>query len=144
VAHFHDQVHSSFEILEALIPALPRATHPTTVLDTVPTEIGDERRKKRRYPLSLPLKFKVFTRTKVTLSAGAGNLLNISSKGIAFTTDEFVPPTRLIELSISWPILLHGVTPLKLVAVGRLVRMEGHLIAVEVSRYEFRTAKKQG
>jgi hypothetical protein len=144
VAHFHDQVHSSFEILDVLIPALPRAAHPTTVLDTVLTEIGEERRKKRRYPLSLPLKFKVFTRTRVPLSAGTGNLLNISSKGIAFTTDEFVPPARLIELSISWPILLHGITALKLIAVGRLVRMEGHLIAVEVSRYEFRTAKKQG
>ena len=113
---------------------LPRAAHPTTVLDTVPTEIGEERRKRRRYPLSLPLKFKVFTRTRVPLSAGPGNLLNISSGGIAFTTDAFVYPARLIELSIVWPVLLHGMTPMKLVAVGRLARMEGHLIAVEVSR----------
>jgi hypothetical protein len=110
----------------------------------VPTEIGEERRKRRRYSLYLPLKFKVFASTNVTLGAGAGNLLNISSGGIAFTTDAFVHPASLIELSIVWPILLQGMTPIKLVAVGRLARMEGHLIAVEVFRYEFRTAKKQG
>jgi hypothetical protein len=114
------------------------------VLDRVPTEIGEDRRKRRRYSLSLSLKFKVFASTNVTLSAGAGNLLNISSGGIAFTTDEFVPPVRLIELSIAWPILLHGTTPIRLVAVGRLARKEGRVNAVEVFRYEFRTVKTQG
>jgi hypothetical protein len=124
-------------------PVLPRVPPiSANVRDMVPTEITEDRRKRRRYTLTLPLHFKVFQRKNVVVNAGAGAVINISSSGIAFTTQEFLPTGRRIELSIAWPILLDDTIPLKLVVEGGVVRSDGRVVAVEVSRYEFHTASR--
>jgi hypothetical protein len=45
-----------------------------------------------------------------------------------------------VELSISWPALLHNVAPMQLVVSGRIVRVNGTLAAIHVVQHEFRTA----
>ena len=65
--------------------------------------------------------------------------MNISSSGVLFTSEQMLLPGRRLELSISWPIQLNDLVPLKLVARGRIVRFEQGLAAIEIQQYEFRT-----
>jgi len=75
-------------------------------------------------------------------STGAGETLNISSGGIAFTSDHTFEIGASMECSIRWPVLLNNVTPIKLVVEGRVVRSDGQFTAVEIRRHEFRTQKQ--
>ena len=76
--------------------------------------------------------------------SGTGNLFNVSSGGAAFTCSQRFAFGTTVELAISWPALLHGVTHIKLVITGAVVRSEGDVTALEIARYEFRTQKCQG
>ena len=49
-------------------------------------------------------------------------------------------PGKRLELSISWPAQLDNKCNLKLVARGRVTRLEQGRAAVEIQQYEFRTA----
>jgi hypothetical protein len=44
-----------------------------------------------------------------------------------------------VELSIAWPVLLHNVAPMQLVAIGKIVRDEGNRVAIQTVQHEFRT-----
>ena len=44
----------------------------------------------------------------------------------------------LIEVSVNWPVRLDGTCPMKIVA-GPIIRVNGHRIAMRITRYEFRT-----
>jgi hypothetical protein len=73
---------------------------------------------------------------------GTGKTVNISSNGVLFTTDKILLPGKRLELSISWPAQLDNKCNLKLVARGRVARLEQGRAAVEIQQYEFRTAGK--
>jgi hypothetical protein len=47
-------------------------------------------------------------------------------------------------LVISWPCLLEGVCPLKLIMRGRIVRSDGQRVAMQAKFHEFRTAGVRG
>lgn len=100
-----------------------------------------DKRSTCRYPIHLPLHFQIIKNCLVTCS-GTGKLLDISSKGIAFTCDQFFNPGMSIQLCISWPVLLHGQTPIMLVAKDKVVRRDVQVTAVKISQYEFHTQKK--
>ena len=68
----------------------------------------------------------------------------MSSNGVLFSTETDLTPGRRIEVSISWPAQLNDTCPLKLVAKGRVVRIEPGRAALEIQQYEFRTAGKTG
>ena len=106
--------------------------------DNAPSEISDDRRTRRRYPLDLAVQFKVMKNYLVT-HTGAGRTLNLSSKGIAFQSTEMLKPGAYVEVSVSWPVLLNQSCPMKLVVSGRVVRSNGDSIAICMDRYEFRT-----
>ena len=44
-----------------------------------------------------------------------------------------------VELSVSWPVMLEGSTPMRLIVFGRVVRSAGRLAACTVDKNEFRT-----
>jgi len=75
--------------------------------------------------------------------SGKGNLVNVSSKGAAFTSNETFALGTRVELAISWPALLYGVTHIKLVLGGTVIRSDEGLTALEIIRHEFRTQKCQ-
>ena len=104
------------------------------------TEIGDDRRKKRRYPISMEVEFKI-VKNYLVIGSGRGTSIDLSSNGIAFTTDKPLRLGSYLELSASWPVLLDGACPLKLVIFGKVVRSEGHFAAIASDRHEFRTRK---
>jgi hypothetical protein len=63
----------------------------------------------------------------------------MSGKGVLFTTESPLVQGEFIELAVSWPALLNGVLPLKLVAHGLVVRTEDKQAAITIERYEFKT-----
>ncbi|HUA21964.1 MAG TPA: PilZ domain-containing protein [Bryobacteraceae bacterium] len=105
----------------------------------VPAASPVEQRSHQRFPLQLPVEYKVLSRGRPTRS-GAGATLNVSSCGVLFTAEEPVPAGSAVELTMSWPFLLQGVCPLNLLLRGRVVRCDRNRVAILFRRHEFRTA----
>src|SRR5450756_3035812 len=101
--------------------------------------IGGNRRQDRRYHLQLELKWKLIRRRRV-LDTGVGKTVNVSSGGILFDAGRYLPEGLNVELSIAWPVLLHNVAPMQLVATGKIVRGDGRRVAIQTVQHEFRTA----
>jgi len=59
-------------------------------------------------------------------NTGAGRTLDVSSGGVLFDATRPLPVGMNVELSISWPALLHNVAPLQLVISGRIIRANGY------------------
>src|SRR5690348_4094691 len=86
--------------------------------------IAGDRRQDRRYQLHLEVKWKLIRRRRV-LDTGTGQTLDVSSGGMLFDAGRHLPEGLNVELSISWPVLLHNVAPMQLVASGKIVRSNG-------------------
>src|SRR4051794_10703213 len=104
-----------------------------------PESIHGDRRDDRRYEIALELRWKLVRRRKV-LDAGVGTTLDLSSGGGLFDAGRALPGGLSVELSISWPALLHNVAPMQLAVSGRIVRTHGSRIAITLIQHEFRTA----
>ena len=100
--------------------------------------ISGNRRAARRYDISLHLKWKLVRRRKI-LDSGEGRTLDISSSGMLLETGKSLPVGSQVELSISWPVLLHDSSPLQLSVRGQIARSEDGRTAIRVGRHEFRT-----
>jgi hypothetical protein len=79
-------------------------------------------------------------RRRRVLDSGSGNTVDLSSGGLLFDAGRHLPAGLNVEISISWPVLLHSVAPLQLVISGRIVRSNGTMIAIRSVQHEFRTA----
>jgi len=102
----------------------------------------EERRLKLRYPLNLSVRFRSPSGSRFR---GAGRAVNLSSGGILVVSQQIFPHCESmvgarVEMSIKWPSLLHGTTPLQLCAFGRVVRQRASGFAASFERYQFRTA----
>ncbi len=98
-----------------------------------------ERRKRQRFPMSLGMKFTSGNRRVRT--DGHGEVVNISSSGVAFRTACELTPGAAIQASMSWPVTLNGDCVLRVSMEGRVVRTaEDGLAVMSVDRYEFRTS----
>lgn len=104
-----------------------------------PLSIGGERRGDRRYGIQLDVRWKLLHRRRV-LDSGLGRTRDLSSRGVLFEIDRLLPAGTRLQVAISWPALLHGVAPLKLVAAGRVVRSNGTCTAIRMTQRDFRTA----
>jgi hypothetical protein len=101
--------------------------------------IAGDRRQDRRYELQLDVKWKLIRRRRV-LDTGTGQTIDMSSGGILFDAGRHLPEGLNVELSITWPVLLHNVAPMQLMAAGRIVRSSGWRVAIQTVQHEFRTA----
>ncbi len=100
--------------------------------------IAGDRRYDRRYRIELELRWKLLRRRKIR-DAGAGRTVDLSSGGILFDATRPLPVGMNVELSISWPVLLHNVAPMQLVVSGRILRSMGSQVAIHMTQHEFRT-----
>jgi PilZ domain len=107
-------------------------------------EANDDRRTSNRMPIEREVRYKVMGGKKTIKQAGLGKTLNMSSGGVLFTTETPLPAGERVELNVSWPAQLNDVLPLKLVAMGRLVRTDETQAAISVERYEFKTRGSNG
>ena len=106
--------------------------------EEIVTEIGADRRGRRRYDLDLNLQYKVVRQYQVC-QTGTGKTINFSGGGVAFETKDILKPGSSVELAIAWPVMLNSTCPLKLVVTGKVVRSSASSTAVRMDRYEFRT-----
>jgi len=96
-----------------------------------------ERRSAVRFAIQQEVRYKLLNRGRS--EAGEGKTVNMSSRGVLFTTDRELLPGERLELSVNWPARLDNRRPLKLVATGKVVRCQQGLAAISIDRYEFRT-----
>src|SRR6476661_2650656 len=86
---------------------------------------GIERRSADRFPIEREVRYRILSkRTNGEAEEGTGTTVNISSNGVLFTTDQALLPGKRLELSISWPAELDKRCQLKIVAKGRVARLE--------------------
>jgi hypothetical protein len=99
-----------------------------------------ERRSKNRYPVELNVRYR--TLAKGPAPVGIGRTLNVSSGGLLIASEQqIVHDGSRLRLSLEWPTLLDGTTPLQLIAVCRVIRCQPAVFAVRMERYQFRTRK---
>ena len=104
----------------------------------------DDRRSSNRLPIERDVRYKVLGGKKTIKQTGIGKTLNMSSGGVLFTTETALPEGERVELAVSWPAQLNDELPLKLVAMGRLVRSDESQAAISIERYEFKTRGSNG
>jgi PilZ domain-containing protein len=102
-----------------------------------------DQRAHRRYPIGLDIQYKLLSKGTVE-RLGSGRTLDVSSGGACFESSDALPSKGSLELVISWPCLLEGVCPLKLIMRGRIVRSDGQRVAMQAKFHEFRTAGVRG
>ena len=101
--------------------------------------IAGDRRRDKRYGLELDLRWKLIRRRRL-LESGEGRTVDVSSGGILFDAGRPLPAGLNVELSVTWPVMLHNVAPLQLLVYGKIVRSEGRRTAIRMVQHEFRTA----
>jgi hypothetical protein len=97
-----------------------------------------DRRSRCRFNLDLKVSYRVISWHQVC-DAGSGKTIDISSKGVAFTSERALKAGTMLELSVSWPVLLDKTCLLQLVATGPVVRSNDAVTAIGIERHEFRT-----
>jgi hypothetical protein len=100
-----------------------------------------ERRKKIRFPLQREMRYKVLDAGR-EIGRGSGRTLDISSSGAAFTTEGYIAPGTLIEITISWPVLLDGQCKLRLCGSGPVIYSTAGMAACRITQFGFRTQGK--
>jgi hypothetical protein len=102
-----------------------------------------ERRARQRFPLNLEIRFTVSNGGRKRIQ-GRGEVVNISSRGVAFRTETALTPDVSIDASMEWPVVLNGDCVLRVMMEGRVLRVEKGLSVMTVIRYEFRTGGRVG
>lgn len=105
-----------------------------------PKGSGPDRRVNARFPCRLAVSYQALEHPFFAGQA-VSETLNISSKGLLFTTAEPFQPGQLLQVSVDWPARLENQVPLKLVAEGRIVRNINGQAAMRIDKYEFRIRK---
>jgi len=99
-----------------------------------------ERRSKSRFPLRLSVRYRTVSGGPALV--GVGRTVNISSRGLLIASEQpQVTTGARLQLTVDWPPLLHGITPLQLVVYCRVTRCFPEEFAVEMDQYQFRTKR---
>lgn len=105
-----------------------------------PSPGGADRRTNARFPCRLAVSYQALEHPFLS-GVATSETLNISSKGLLFSTEEALQPGQLLQVSVDWPARLENQVPLKLVAEGRIVRNTNGQAAMRIDKYEFRTRR---
>jgi hypothetical protein len=97
-----------------------------------------ERRSRLRFPFELSVSFRTLGHAYPV--TGVGRIVNMSSTGVLIAHQHQISAGTLVELNIDWPTRLDGRVPLRLIAIGTVVRCERFSFAVGLERHCFRIA----
>jgi hypothetical protein len=100
-----------------------------------------ERRSKTRYPIELTVNYQ--SMDPRLLLNGEGRSRNVSSTGVLVSCGDQLPEGTSLKVTLEWPTLLNGVTPLQLVTFGKVARSDDHGFALELDSYQFRTTRRK-
>lgn len=101
-----------------------------------------ERRSKSRFPIRLGVRYRTLSGSPTLV--GEGKTLNMSSCGLLIAPDDEaqVQAGARLQLTVDWPMRLHGTTPLQLIVSCRVTRSDPEEFAVQLEQYLFRTKKR--
>ena len=100
-----------------------------------------ERRRSARFALQERLWYSILEGQK-TVTAGTGITIDLSSSGVAFTTEHSLKPGTLVKLSMDWPRKAAVGPSLRVAISGRIVRADAGIAACTIERYEYRIQKR--
>ena len=103
---------------------------------------GKDRRRRVRFALDTGLRYEVAGKRGGEPIKGTGQVLNISSRGIAFYADGPLERNQRVKVSMDWPAKLDNQTMLRLVLEGVVLRTRNNLVVINIEHPEFRTAGK--
>lgn len=96
----------------------------------------------KRYPVQFDLCYKL-VRTGQVLERGLGKTREFSQGKVRFSADRILPIGADLELSLDWPLRIHGVSSLHLIISGHVIRSSRKESTLKITRYEFRTRGAQ-
>jgi hypothetical protein len=73
---------------------------------------------------------------------GLGATLDMSSRGLCFTTEISLRPGSRLQVAVDWPVALNDGVRLRLVARGRVIWSDSGRTGMVIEKYEFRTRSK--
>jgi PilZ domain len=98
-----------------------------------------DRRSKARYPVEMNVRYR--TLIDGAERVGIGRTLNVSSRGLLIASEQqIVQDGSRLQMSLEWPSLLNGTTPLQLITMCRVIRCYPSAFAVRLESYQFRTS----
>jgi hypothetical protein len=97
----------------------------------------EERRLSMRFPIEQAVRYRLKGQRPAVI--GEGRTVNLSSRGVLFTTDRILVKGSAVQVEISWPILLDDSRPLKLIARGPIIWCDGAKAAMKIEGWEFHT-----
>ena len=100
-----------------------------------------DRRTHLRFSLDADLRFQASWRGKSI--SGKGQVVNISSKALAFRTEGLLQPGMRLRASVAWPAKLNE-CKLRLAFEGVVLRARDGLVVATVERPQFRTSREGG
>ena len=117
---------------------MPPNLTPSLAADTEPRAAGSV----RRYPVQLGLSYKLL-RGGRTIERGLGKTREFSDGKVKFCADRILPSGVDSELSMDWPLRIHGTCPLQLVVFGRVIESGVNGSTLRITRFEFRPRSRQ-
>jgi hypothetical protein len=104
-----------------------------------------EQRRTQRFQLRLPL---CIQRSGASTVSAAGETVNVSSRGVLFTSDRRLEVGESVEYTISFPPVAGSVESTELHCLGKVLRYEGsvsdpersaklYVMAATLERHEF-------
>jgi hypothetical protein len=105
---------------------------------------NSDRRARVRFPLNADLRFHVIRRGQGRPIQGSGEVVNMSSNGLAFSTELPLERGQRLAVSVAWPALLDHKCRLRLSVEGTIVRTDGRLVALAIESHDFRTSGRGG
>jgi hypothetical protein len=105
------------------------------------TSANPDRRTRGRFPLDADLRFQASWRGKSI--SGKGQVVNISSKALAFRTEGLLQPRMRLRVSVAWPAKLNE-CKLRLAFEGVVLRERDGLVVATIERPQFRTSREAG
>jgi PilZ domain len=105
------------------------------------SQMNIERRLKARYPIELAVCYQPVDDAQGTV--GTGRSLNMSSSGLLVSCQARFAAGTPMKVTLEWPSLLDGTTPLQLVTVGRVARSDEASFAMTFEHYQFRTMRRR-
>ena len=102
-------------------------------------DANQDRRTRLRFPLDLDLRFQV-SRYRKSIS-GRGQVVNISSKALAFRTEGLLHPGMRLSVSVAWPARLDECR-LRFAFEGVVLRTGDGLVVATIERPQFRTSRE--
>jgi hypothetical protein len=108
---------------------------------TFRSQMNLERRSKARYPIQLAVNYRTLDPGREI--TGSGRSIDMSSGGLLISCPARFPIGTVLKVTVEWPSLLDGATPLQLVTVGRVARSGESSFAMTFEHYQFRTMPRR-